>query len=1072
MGVMKDFSMKKLLIIAILATMPVSMVVAGNAEEIIRKTGIKGGLIVHLGCGNGELTASLKQNDRFFVHGLDTDKNKIEAARKQFLSKGLNGDVSLMHLTEDKLPYVDNLVNLLVVEDPGNTSKEEMMRVVTPLGVLYIKEKGKWTKIAKPWPKEIDEWTHFLHNPQNNAVCKDELIGQPRSLRWVGYPRWARSHEEVASMSAMVSAQGKIFYIVDNAPLMSLRFPSTWKVVARDAFNGKKLWEKSVPTWLDKERTFRTGPVHLPRRLVAVEDRVFVTLGLDAPLSMLDACTGELLKVFDGTEWTEEIVCDHDRLFLMVGSSENKRSGEGLFAKMSDTRSLKAFDTKTGKELWSINAKREDYILPLSLAVFEGKVFFQSIKGIICLDVESGRELWLAERPTISRRYGWSTSTLVVAKDVVLCTDRSLNSKEGKTLGPAKTDLEWAITSSTDKILSRKAKNILTAYSIKDGKELWSAPGGSSSYNSPVDLFVIDSEVWVGPRFTETYDLKSGKVVRQLKEQRDNVGMVHARCYRNKATSNYILTGRDGMEFIDTQKGWIGNNSWLRGTCQYGIMPANGLLYIPLDACACHPKTKLQGFNAVSSQLPESTTGKPVKAEGCLLKGPAFGKASGSPPSAQDWPMYRRDADRSGMVKTDISDKLQHKWSANLVGKLTQPVSAWGKVFVASTDAHTVYAVDAANGKELWSYSAEGRIDSAPSLFRGLVIFGSADGYVYAVDHQSGKLTWRFHAAPEKHLISVNGQLESSWPVHGSVLLHDDELIFTAGRSTYLDGGLYFYRLNPVTGEMLATSIISHIDSLTNKQTGFERKRSFDSEGTLSDIMSSDGTTIYIKHMGFDENGKEVRKSSPHLFTGTGFLGEEWFVRTFWIFGTQTGAGYFRWANMKSGNSEIAPAGRIMSFNDKHIFGYGRTKHEGSWTGHRADDYHLFSSVKVYPTTPKKESPIEKRSKPVKAKKTFIWSHQYPLIVRSMVLLNNTLVVAGLPDLRKKNTVRLLYDNPKESLEALEGKHGAYIWIVSAEDGRQLSQIKLDGVPVFDGMVAANNKVFVSLKNGKLVCFQ
>jgi outer membrane protein assembly factor BamB len=1076
MGVMKDVSMKQLVIIAILATVPVSMVVAENAEEIFRKTGIKGGLIVHLGCGNGELTASLKQNDRFFVQGLDTNKNKIEEARKQLLSKGLNGDVSLMHLTEDKLPYVDNLVNLLVVEEPGNISKEEMMRVVTPLGVLYIKEKGKWTRIVKPWPKEIDEWTHFLHDSQNNAVCHDELIGQPRSLRWVTAPRWARSHEEMASMSAMVSAQGKVFYIIDNAQLMSLRFPSTWKVIACDAFNGKKLWEKSVPTWVDKERTFRTGPVHLPRRLVAVKDGVFVTLGLDAPVSMLDASTGEILRVFEGTGWTEEIVCHRDALYLLIGSSENKRSGEGLHErkepKMTDTRFLKAFDIETGKELWSRNAKGEDYILPLSLAVSEDKVFFQSIKGIVCLDAERGKQLWLTKRPTISRRYGWSTSTLVVAKDVVLCTDRSLNSKEGKKLGPAKTDLEWVVNSFTDELLSRKAKNILTAYSIKDGKELWSAPGGSGSYNSPVDLFVIDSEVWVGPRFTDAYDLKSGKVNRQFKENRDVVGMVHARCYRNKATSKYILTGRDGVEFIDTHKGWIGNNSWLRGTCQYGIMPANGLLYIPPDACACHPKTKLQGFNAVSSQLPESTTGKPIKADGRLLKGPAYGKTSGSAPSALDWPMYRSDPERSGLVKTDLSDNLKCTWTVELGGKLTQAVTAWGKVFVASTHAHTVYAIDAVTGKILWSHSAEGRVDSAPSLFRGLVIFGSADGYVYAVDHQSGKLAWRFCAAPEKRMISINGQLESSWPVHGSVLVHDDELVFTAGRSTYLDGGLYFYRLNPVTGEMLATSIISHIDPVTNKQTGFERKRSFDSEGTLSDIMSSDGKTIYVKHMGFDKNGKEVREKSPHLFTGTGFLGEEWFVRTFWIFGTQTGAGYFRWANMQSGNSEIAPAGRILSFNSKYVFGYGRTKHEGSWTGHRADDYHLFSSVKVYPITPKKEGPAGKRAKPVKAEKTFRWSRQYPLIVRSMVLANDKLIVAGVPDLRKKNAVCLLYDNPKESLEALEGKHGVYIWIVSAEDGKQMSQIKLDGVPVFDGMAVANNKVFVSLKNGKLVCFQ
>ena len=105
------------------------------------------------------------------------------------------------------------------------------MRVIAPLGVLCVKEEGEWTKIVKPWPKEIDEWTHFLHNPQNNAVCSDALVGQPRSLRWTAGPRWSRSHEEMASMSAMVSARGRIFYIIDDGPLMSLRFPSTWKVI-------------------------------------------------------------------------------------------------------------------------------------------------------------------------------------------------------------------------------------------------------------------------------------------------------------------------------------------------------------------------------------------------------------------------------------------------------------------------------------------------------------------------------------------------------------------------------------------------------------------------------------------------------------------------------------------------------------------------------------------------------------------------------------------------------------------------------------------------------------------------
>ena len=46
---------------------------AAAAREILEATGVKGGLIVHLGCGDGKLTAALRANDSFLVHGLDAD---------------------------------------------------------------------------------------------------------------------------------------------------------------------------------------------------------------------------------------------------------------------------------------------------------------------------------------------------------------------------------------------------------------------------------------------------------------------------------------------------------------------------------------------------------------------------------------------------------------------------------------------------------------------------------------------------------------------------------------------------------------------------------------------------------------------------------------------------------------------------------------------------------------------------------------------------------------------------------------------------------------------------------------
>ena len=50
------------------------------AGRILEATGVEGGLIVHLGCGDGELTAALCANDSYIVHGLDRDPENIDPA--------------------------------------------------------------------------------------------------------------------------------------------------------------------------------------------------------------------------------------------------------------------------------------------------------------------------------------------------------------------------------------------------------------------------------------------------------------------------------------------------------------------------------------------------------------------------------------------------------------------------------------------------------------------------------------------------------------------------------------------------------------------------------------------------------------------------------------------------------------------------------------------------------------------------------------------------------------------------------------------------------------------------------
>ena len=54
----------------------------------------------------------------------------------------------------------------------------------------------------------------------------------------------------------------------------------------------------------------------------------------------------------------------------------------------------------------------------------------------------------------------------------------------------------------------------------------------------------------------------------------------------------------------------------------------------------------------------------------------------------------------------------------------------------------------------------------------------------------------------------------------------------------------------------------------------------------------------------------------------------------------------------------------------------------------------------------------------------------------------------------------------------LDGAQGSLLWVAAASDGHKLAEQKIDGLPVFDGMAAAEGKLFISLNNGRLVCLE
>ncbi|MFW6163741.1 MAG: PQQ-binding-like beta-propeller repeat protein, partial [Planctomycetota bacterium] len=458
--------------------------------------------------------------------------------------------------------------------------------------------------------------------------------------------------------------------------------------------------------------------------------------------------------------------------------------------------------------------------------------------------------------------------------------------------------MEWRV--SANHIL--KGGDIM-AFSAETGERLWTAPC-HEGFNSPVDLFVAQGKVWSGvlawkrqPGITEVYDLQTGQVAaRRPPDQKTyTIGFGHARCYRHKATSQYVIQGRSGVEFIDMSSDRVIANHWVRGTCQYGILPANGLLYAPPHSCACYITAKLHSFNALAA-TPQGRREQTHPTE----RGPAYESALDTRPSTRDtsdWPTYRHDPARSGATPASLSASLGPAWARKLQGPLSPVVVAAGRLYVAQPEAHTLHALDAKDGSALWQFTAGGRVDSPPTVHGGRVYFGSADGWVYCVRAEDGALAWRFRAAPESRQIVSYGQLESPWPVPGNVLVvpHPERgphplALAAAGRSSYVDGGVYLHVLDGVTGQALASRRISHRDP----ETGLEPQkaiRGVSMPGAKPDVLSTDGTSVFMRHQRFDFRANPLKQNVDHLFSSAGFLDDTWWHRAYWQVGTRMGGG-------------------------------------------------------------------------------------------------------------------------------------------------------------------------------------
>jgi hypothetical protein len=267
------------------------------------------------------------------------------------------------------------------------------------------------------------------------------------------------------------------------------------------------------------------------------------------------------------------------------------------------------------------------------------------------------------------------------------------------------------------------------------------------------------------------------------------------------------------------------------------------------------------------------------------------------------------------------------------------------------------------------------------------------------------------------------------------VLVHDGKCWFAAGRSSYLDGGIRVYALDPMTGTVVRHETIYSPDSKTGKMSPETSPNQMD--GVLNDIPGTDGANVFIRQMAvssFDGRGGQ------HLYTSGGYLDPSWFNRTFWQVG-------------RAQTSGLMVLGKDLAYGVELFASRSR---ETVFTP-AANAYRLQCISLKAPA--KREIDRKAANKRRQGQKP-LWEQRIGIRVTALVRAADVIFAAGSPDIV----------DPRDPHGAWEGRKGGVLAAFAVGDGKRLAQYRLPAPPVWDGMAAAGGRLYIGTGDGGIVC--
>ncbi len=349
---------------------------AAAVEEIIKKTALKEGYCLDLGCGQGELAFELAKRTKLRICGVEKDPAKVAAARKKLDAAGLYGVRVTVFQGDPAGTGLPNYFANLVVSGSSSTAgaaapEKEALRCARPYGgMLCVGRPGAMRKTVRGPLKGAGDWTHQYANAANTTCSEDARVKGTLTMLWFGGPSQLVADRH-ARPPAPLLANGRLYV----QGLKTIR--------ATDAYNGRVLWELPLDSITKQYAEGRGGGGRGVMAGVSVTGNIMCAAG-----NLLYVHTGDRCLRIDGATGKKlgELKAPPDRDGEAGTWGYLACAGKVLFGTLADdkflvikrkvlgeSRTLFALEPATGKLKWRYDAEKS--IRNNAIAVGGGSVY-------------------------------------------------------------------------------------------------------------------------------------------------------------------------------------------------------------------------------------------------------------------------------------------------------------------------------------------------------------------------------------------------------------------------------------------------------------------------------------------------------------------------------------------------------------------------------------------------------------------------------------------------------------------------------------------------------------------------